>query len=266
METDLGGSDVGRDIERDMGDAPPATLRDSPPDYLAPIDATAPVSGHVPPPVSRSAIADSPEHDWGLASRLVFPAFRPVGTQGLPVESFDRDTLTGRTSQSHSQPLLDQGPAELPVVYTMDAGGFDIVVNGDHLLSWGVEPAAIQDAALANLSSWAAGAAWVAETSGERVLLSSQTGDGWDAARLLLPETIEHITRELAPHGRILIGIPERHLLTAGSLRPDDSEFAVLFADFIVEASGGADEPIDRRVFELVDGRLVEFVGPDAAP
>jgi hypothetical protein len=265
MERDLGGSDVGLDIERELGDATPATLRDSAPDYLAPIDASAPVSGHVPPPASHTAIADSPEHDWGIASKLVFPAFRPIGTQGLAVESFDRDNMTGRSAQSHAQPLLDQGPAELPVVYTMDAGGFDIVVNGDHLLSWGVEPAAIQDAALANLSAWAASAAWVAETSGERVLLSSQTGDGWDAARLLLPETVEHITRELAPHGRILIGIPERHLLTAGTLRPDDQEFAVLFADFIVEASGGADEPIDRRVFELVDGRLVEFVGPDAA-
>ncbi len=265
MERDLGGSDVGLDIERDLGDAPPATLRDSAPDYLAPIDASAPVSGHVPPPESHTAIADAPEHDWGIASKLVFPAFRPVGTLGLSVEAFDRDNMTGRSAQSHAQPLLDQGPAELPVVYTMDAGGFDIVVNGDHLLSWGVEPSAIQDAALANLAAWAAGAAWVAETSGERVLLSSQTGDGWDAARLLLPETVEHLTRELAPHGRILIGIPERHLLTAGSLRPDDQEFAVLFADFIVEASGGADEPIDRRVFELVDGRLVEFVGPDTA-
>ena len=265
MERDLGGSDVGLDIERELGDAPPATLRDSAPDYLAPIDADAPVSGHVPPPESHSAIADSPEHDWGVASKLVFPAFRPVGTLGLAVESFDRDNMAGRSAQSHAQPLLDQGPAELPVVYTMDAGGFDIVVNGDHLLSWGVEPAAIQDAALANLAAWAADAAWVAETSGHRVLLSSQTGDGWDAARILLPETVEHITRELAPYGRILIGIPERHLLTAGSLRPDDQEFAVLFADFIVEASGGADEPIDRRVFELVDGRLVEFVGPDTA-
>ena len=39
-----------------------------------------------------------------------------------------------------------------------------------------------------------------------------------------------------------------------------------LFADFVVEASGGADEPIDRRLFELVDGRIVEFAGPDAAP
>lgn len=265
MEMDLGGTDVGRDIERDIGDAPPATLRDSPPDYLAPIDASAPVSGHVPPPEPTTAIADSPEHDWERARALLFPAFRPVGTQGLPVEAFDRDALTGHGSQSHSQPLLDQGPAELPVVYTMDAGGFDIVVNPDHLLSWGVEPAAVQDAAIQNLSTWAAGAAWVAETSGERRLLSSQTGDGWDAARLLLPETVQHLGQELGPYGRILIGIPERHLLTAGSLRPDDGEFAVLFADFIVEASGGADEPIDRRLFELVDGRLVEFVGPDTA-
>jgi hypothetical protein len=265
MEMDLGGSDVGRDIERDLGDTPPATLRDSPPDYLAPIDASAPVSGHVPPPEHTTAIADSPEQNWDRARTLLFPAFRPVGTQGLTVESFNRDALIGHGSQSHSQPLLDQGPAELPIVYTMDAGGFDIVVNPDHLLSWGVEPAAVQDAAIQNLSAWAAGAAWVAETSGVRRLLSSQTGDGWDAARLILPETVQHLTRELGPHGRILIGIPERHLLTAGSLRPDDHEFAVLFAEFIVEASGGADEPIDRRLFELVDGRLVEFVGPDAA-
>ena len=33
-----------------------------------------------------------------------------------------------------------------------------------------------------------------------------------------------------------------------------------MFAEFILEQSGGADEPIDRRVFEIVDGRLVEFV------
>ena len=52
--------------------------------------------------------------------------------------------------------------------------------------------------------------------------------------------------------------------MTAGSLRPGDDDFASLFADFIVEQSGGADEPIDRRVFELVDGRLVEFAGDPA--
>jgi hypothetical protein len=263
MEMETGGSDVGRDIERDLGDAPPATMRDTAPDYLAPIDADAPVSGHVPPAGSGVSIAESPEHDWERARTILFPAFRPVGTQGLAVESIDRDALAGHGTQSHAQPLLDQGPAGLPVVYTIDAGGFDIVVNADHLLSWGVEPAAIQDAAMRNLSEWSAGAAWTAETSGDRWLISSQTGDGWDAARILLPEALEHVGRELGSHGRILVGIPERHLLTAASLSPEDDEFAALFAEFVVEQSGGADEPIDRRVFELVDGRLVEFAGPD---
>lgn len=264
MEMDPGGSDVGRDIERDLGDAPPTTLRDSAPDYLAPIDAGAPISGHLPPPEPAAPIAESPEHDWEHARTLLFPALRPVGTQGLAVESIDRDALAVHAAQSHAQPLLDQGPAGLPVVYTMDAGGFDIVVNGDHLLSWGVEAAAIQDAAMRNLASWSATAAWTAETSGDRRLISSQTGDGWDAARILLPEAVQHLVRELGPLGRILVGLPERHLLTAGSLGPGDDEFAALFAEFIIEHSGGADEPIDRRMFELVDGRLVEFGGPGA--
>jgi hypothetical protein len=265
MELETGGSDVGRDHERDLGDAPPATIRDTAPDYLAPLDANSPSSGHTPPPEPTGSVTESPEHDWDSAKAIIYPAFRPVGMQGLAVEGIDRDDLGGRGSQSHSQPLLDQGPAGLPVVYTMDAGGFDIVVNGDHLLSWGVEPSTIQDAAMRNLAAWAHGAAWTVETSGERRLLSSQTGDGWDAARILLPETIQHLVGELGSLGRVLVGIPERHLLTAGSLRPGDDEFAVLFAEFIVEQSGGADEPIDRRVFELVDGRLVEFIGPEPA-
>jgi hypothetical protein len=262
MERDpQGGSDVGRDRERDFGDEPAPAFRDSPPDYLAPIDASAPVSGHSPVPESTSSPADTPEQDWTRARDLLYPAFRPVGTGGLAMDSIDRETLAAHAQQSHAQPLLDQGPAGLPVVYTIDAGAYDIVVNGDHLLGWGVEPAEIQDASLRNLASWSATAPWTDEVSGERRLISSDTGHGWDAARILLPEVVSHLIAELGPAGRILIGLPERHLMTAGSLRAGDDEFATLFADFIVEHSGGADEPIDRRVFELVDGRLVEFQG-----
>jgi uncharacterized protein YtpQ (UPF0354 family) len=126
-------------------------------------------------------------------------------------------------------------------------------------LSWWVEPSAIQEAALANLAAWSATATWTDEVSGARRLMSSDSGDGWDAVRILLPEVREHLERELAPSGRVLVGLPERHLLVAGSLRPEDGEFAGLFAEFVLEASGGADEPVDRRVFELIEGRLVEF-------
>ena len=212
-------------------------------------------------PTSATSPADAPEQDWSVARGLLYPAFRPVGTQGLAVDSIDREHLAAHSAQSHAQPLLDVGPAGLPVVYTIDAGAYDIVVNGDHLLSWGVEPSEIQDAALRNLATWSATAPWTDEVSGDRRLISSDTGHGWDAARILLPEVVAHLTSELGSVGRILIGLPERHLMTAGSLRPDDDDFATLFAEFIVEHSGGADEPIDRRVFELVDGRLVEFAG-----
>jgi hypothetical protein len=247
MERDSqGGSDVGRDYQRDLGDEPTSAIRDSPPD--------------TPAPEPTSSAADAPEQDWNSARGLLYPAFRPVGTQGLALESIDRETLAAHASTSHAQPLIDVGPAELPIVYTIDAGAYDIIVNGDHLLSWGVEPSEVQDAAMRNLAAWSATASWTDEVSGERRLISSDTGHGWDAARILLPEVVAHLVAELGPFGRILVGIPERHLLTAGSLRPDDADFATLFGDFVLEQSGDADEPIDRRVFELVDGRLVEYV------
>jgi hypothetical protein len=256
-----GGTDVGRDIVRDLGDEPPGALRDAPPDILSPIDDTAPVSGHVPPPEKSGSPIDSPEHDWGIARERVRPAFRPVGTQGTAIETVDRDTLAQHAMQSHAQPLIDTGPAGLPVVYTLAAGGFDIVVNADHLLSWGIEPSQLQDAALRNLTAWAANAPWSEETSGDRRVISSDTGDGLDAARIMLPDTIAYLSRELGSNGRVLVGIPERHLLVAATLRPDDAGFAALFGEFVLEESGDADEPVDRRLFEIVDGRLVEFAG-----
>jgi hypothetical protein len=141
----------------------------------------------------------------------------------------------------------------------MAGSGFDILVNGDHLLSWGIQPAELQTAAVENLRTWAATAPWTDEIDGERRLLSSDTGDGLDAARIILPETLDYLTRELGPNGRVLIGIPERDLLAAAALRPEDAEFAALFSEFVIEQSGGADEPVDRRLFEIVDGQLVEF-------
>ena len=265
MERDpAGGSDYGRDDLRDLGDEPPTTLRDTAPDVLAPIDASSPVSGHMPPPEHAGSIADTPEHDWSAASAILFPLLRPTGTQGMAAAGIDAAALAADTVRHHAQPIVDEGPCDLAVVYAMPGTGFDVIINVDHLISWGTTIEAIQDAALGNLAAWSAGAAWTDEVSGERRLISSDTGDGWDAARILLPEVRERLVAELGGTGRVLIGLPERHLLIAGALRPDDDEFAALFAEFVVEHSGGADEPVDRRVLELVDGRLVEFGGLSA--
>ncbi len=254
-------SDFGRDHARDAGDEPPPNIRDSAPDVFAPIDASSPVSGHVPARESSGLVAESPEHDWSAASAILYPSLRPPGAHGMIMADIDSAALAADTARIHSQPLVDEGPGGLAVVYVLHAGGFDVIVNGDHLLSWGVTPDAIQEAAMRNLAAWSASAAWTDEVSGERRLISSDTGDGWDATRILLPEVVDRLSQELGGVGRVLVGVPERHLLIAGALRPGDDEFARLFADFVVEQSGGADEPIDRRVFELVDGRLVESIG-----
>jgi hypothetical protein len=175
MERDFtDGGDLGREELRDMADEATGALRDSAPDPLAPIDPDAPVSGHVPvaPDAHAALIAESPEHDWTAASAILYPLLRPAGTQGLEVASIDAAALAADSSRSHSQPLVDEGPAGLTVVYAMPGSGFDVIVNGDHLLSWGVSASAVQDAAMRNLATWSATAAWTDEVSGDRRLIS----------------------------------------------------------------------------------------------
>ena len=100
---------------------------------------------------------DAPENNWEHARDLVYPALRPAGTQGEPLLAFD-SMAAAVEGKTHAQPLIDEGPAGLAVVYTLDAGAFDVIVNGEHLRAWGIAPAELQDAAVRNLSTWSASA------------------------------------------------------------------------------------------------------------
>ena len=80
-------------------------------------------------------------------------------------------------------------------------------------------------------------------------------------------------TNNLESHGHLAIPVVavgdlehERlgHVLRRLDFSQIVDEFAGLFANFVIEQSGGADEPIDRRVFELRGGQLIEFDGPVA--
>lgn len=259
-----GGQDRDRDIARDLGDEPPPAYRDAAPDVLAPIDASSPVSGHVASWESGGPTASlAPEHDWSAAAQNLFPILRPVGTTGLRLDDADHATLMANANKAHTMTLIGDGPCGLVIVYALPATGFDILVNGEHLVSWGVEPGAIHETAMRNLAAWSADAGWSDEASGDRRLLSSDTGAGMDAARILLPAARTLLARELGADGttRVLVGLPERHLLLAGAMRPGDEEFAVLLHNYVIEHGEGADEPIDLRVFELVGAELVDFAG-----
>ncbi len=251
--------------DRDLGDEPTPAWRDHAPDLFDPIDPEAPVSGHRPvePAAAgaRAAAALAPEQDWGAAARVLMPILRPPGSSGTHLGKIDVAQLAAEGLRAHASPLHDDGPSGLLVGYVLRADAFDVLVNADHLLAWGTTPAAVRATAMANLGIWSADAPWTDEVSGHRRLVSSATGEGGDAARVLLPEVRAHLASELSGGARVLIGIPERDLLVAGTLYAGDDEFAALFAEFVRDHASGADQPLDDRVHELVDGELRPFVG-----
>lgn len=258
---DEGGTDYGNDLSRDLGDGPPASWRDAAPDLREPIDADAPVSGHVPAPIDAPSISLAPEHDWNAARAVLVPLLRPAGTVGIALADAHRSALAVSTA-SHTLPLVSAGPGGLSVVYVIPASGFDVVVNGEHLVSWGVEPDDVHAAAMANLATWSAASGWTGEESDGRRLLSSDSGDGPDATRILLPEVRGYLVGALGPvGGQILVGLPDRHLLVAGASPAGDADFALQLAGFVADHADGADEPIDRRLFELVGDELRPLAG-----
>jgi hypothetical protein len=219
------------------------------------------VSGHRIAPTRSIRAADLPEHDWKAARERIYPLLMPAGTAGVPS---DRLPQAPHSAHQPGAPIVSAGPCGLVVTYGIQAAGYDVLVNPDHLLGWGVPFKKLQEAALRNLADWSGKTGWTDESSGERRLLSSDSGEGYDASRILLDEVREYLVGEL--HGeassdgaRILVGVPDRHLLVAGTLAADDAEFLELFREFVAEQAEAANEPVDRRVLEIADGQLVEF-------
>ena len=247
--------------DQDLGDEPPPAWRDKAPDIRTPIDAGAPVSGHRAPRAGPVGPSQAPEQDWVAAQKVLIPVLRPSGTPGTRLDQIDPERLASEGMKSHASPLLDLGPCGLMVGYVLRADAFDIHVNADHLLAWGVPPQGVRAVAMANMALWSTTAPWTEESSGLRRLLSSASGGGCDAARVLLPDVRAHIASELGSDVRVLVGIPDRDLLVAGTLSDEDPEFAALFAEFIRSHADDADQPLDRRVLELVGGELRPFEG-----
>jgi uncharacterized protein YtpQ (UPF0354 family) len=209
-------------------------------------------AGQGTPAEAASPQSLAPEHDWAAAQAAVFPSLRPAGTHGAPLDDLDDARLTHEALKKHALPIVDEGPVGLAIVYALRAAAYDVIVNADHLLTWGVDAQTLRDAALANLRAWSATAPWSDELAGDRHLVSSDTGDGGDAAHLGQEDARRHLSGECGGPARVLVALPDRDLLIAGSLQPGDDSFAEQFAAFAAELYDGAHEPIARGLFELV--------------
>ena len=121
----------------------------------------------------------------------------------------------------------------------------------------------IQDAALRNLAAWSAARAvdrrGLGRAAAHQLRHRRRLGRRPDpAARGRRPP----VAASSAPSAGSSSGCRSGTCSPPARCGPSDDDFAALFADFVVEQSGGADEPIDRRVFELV-GRPARRVRGD---
>ncbi len=193
------------------------------------------------------------ECDWAEASRLLRPSLRPIE----PDLGLEPDGSPALIETPGSDGVASLGPAGLPVVYVLAGPEGEAPVGAEQLEAWGVAAAEVKAAAMANLAVWDRAAGWISEGEGRRRMLWSECGDGLDAARILLTGVRDDLAERLG-YGRVLVAMPERDLLIATGISEDDPEFEEMFADYVAERSVAADVPIDPRVFELVEGELVE--------
>jgi hypothetical protein len=203
----------------------------------------------------RLAASLAPEHDWSAASKVIRASLRPVGTTGTD----GRDLRVPSGNAGPGKSIVAEGPAGLPLVYVLPGDGFEVVVGVEHLMAWGVGPDEVHAAAISNLEAWSDEAGWEDESNENRMITWSGAGEGHDAARILLPQVRNRLGALLGSGRRILVGLPERDLLIAAGLVEGDAEFVALFAEYVADRALAADNPIDGRVFELVDGELVEL-------
>ena len=224
-------------------------------------------AGQRPRPGSRVARRPPPTRPstTGRAARGLVRAGVPAGRDAGP-RARDRSTATTcspHAMQSHAQPLVDDGPGGHPG-RLHDPGRPASTSSSTATTS--CRGASSRPSCRTPRSPTSPPgrptAPWSDEVVGRAA--ADQLRDGRRPRRRPDPAAATSsstCSAELGRGPRSWSGSRSAHLLTRRAPAPGDEEFAAIFAEFVVEQSGGADEPIDRRVFELVDGRLVEFAG-----
>lgn len=128
---------------------------------------------------------------------------------------------------------------DLVVVYVVDDVSSLLFVCRAHVKRWGRSVVDVHHLALANLA--ASGDAGLDGAGTEAVLL--QSGDGFDAARLLLLERQDDL----------LVSVPDRDVLWAGPAEGQDLAQLMRTTERLAER---APHPVSAKVFRVTDGRL----------
>ena len=174
----------------DEGDGSHAIPRRRPADYLAPIDPSCP--GERPPPGPRTARRRHHErrNTTGHARDLLYPAFRPVGTQGCPCSRSTASRLAiargARAMPSRSSTKARRAARRLHIEPARSTSSSTATTCCRGVSSRQTSRTPRSRTSRPGRQT----APWTDEVSGDRRLICSDTGNGWDAARILLPDVM----------------------------------------------------------------------------
>lgn len=167
------------------------------------------------------------ELEFATASQLLMPQVRSRAW-------LDEQGTFGDSGLVHTS-LND----ELVTVYVVDDTSCMVFLCRAHLKRWHKSAEDLHNLALANLARL--GRNGLDEASAEAVLL--QSGDGFDASRVLLLEQQEGL----------LVAVPDRDTLWAG---PEDGQNLESLMSATEDIADRAAHPISGKVFRVRDGRL----------
>jgi uncharacterized protein YtpQ (UPF0354 family) len=146
--------------------------------------------------------------------------------------------------------------ADLMIAYVIDEERSFAYINEDHLERWKVPIIDVHQQAIENLRRRTDDrVTYTAVGEGEQRLFIFNSGDGYDATRVLLADVLADWAREVP--GRLVIGIPNRDFLIAFS--DANSEVLRGVAAQVQSDAAQREYGLTEQLFTLVNGVVKEY-------
>jgi uncharacterized protein YtpQ (UPF0354 family) len=178
-----------------------------------------------------------------LADRI-FPMLKPIALLA--------------TVRERSLPMLAYREflADLIVAYVIDEQRSVAFINEDHLDRWGMGLHDLHERAIENLRQRTLQQVdYVTAGEGEQRIFIFNSGDGYDATRLLLTDVLAGWARELP--GQLVIGIPNRDFLIAFS--DTNPEILQGIAQQVQADAAAREYGVTDQLFTLIAGEVREY-------
>jgi hypothetical protein len=191
--------------------------------------------------LERDGLEEPADHEFADAAPHVLPQIRSVEWLAEHGGAFGAGALVQRKFTD-----------DLVICYVIDDEWCMTFVCQTHLRQWGRTEEDLFHLATRNLHRSACTDVPVPEPDGEPLLL--RTGDGFDAARVLLldPDRVEGL----------LVGVPERDLLWLGN---DAGEDMASLMSMNEQQSNESAHPVSTQLYRMTSGQLVPVSRSDSA-